>query len=76
MPVAARQRLLRGEAANFPLGTVALCALTGSVREPNGPPLIDVFAACLRRITKLIDDARRTTPSDTPMMASFVFFVP
>ena len=42
---AARQRLLRGEVANFPLGTVALRALIGPVREPNGPPLIDVFAA-------------------------------
>ena len=42
---AARQRLLRGEVANFPLGTVAMRALIGPVREPDGPPLHNVFAA-------------------------------
>ena len=42
---AAPQRLLRGETATFPLGTVAMRALIGPVREPNGPPLLNVFAA-------------------------------
>ncbi|HPH67869.1 MAG TPA: hypothetical protein PLF40_19055 [Kofleriaceae bacterium] len=42
---AARQRLLRGEVANFPLGTVAMRVLIGPVRESDGPPLLNGFAA-------------------------------
>ena len=41
---AARQHLLRGAVANFPLGILAMRALIGPVREPDGPPLLNVFA--------------------------------
>ena len=41
----AGQPLLRCDVANFLLGTVAMCALIGPMREPNGPPLLKVFAA-------------------------------
>jgi putative transposase len=40
----ARKRLLAGEVANFPIGTVAMYALIGPVPPPPRPPMIEVFA--------------------------------
>jgi putative transposase len=40
---AARLRMMAGHAANFPVGTCAMRALVGPVREPDGPPLIDLL---------------------------------
>jgi putative transposase len=40
----ARQRMLAGQVANFPMGTVAMRALVGPKPAPVGPPLVEVFA--------------------------------
>jgi hypothetical protein len=40
---AARARLMGGYVADFPVGTCAMRELIGPVREPAGPPLVDLM---------------------------------
>jgi putative transposase len=39
----ARQRLMSGQVANFPVGTCAMRKLIGPRKEPDSPPLVDLM---------------------------------